>query len=103
MWWFLSVQNQNKQIYHYQIKSSDNLVFLLYSIVINENLFSVPPNLELEALFKRHFTQVEFFEGSVLNSDHLSRVKMEEADACVILANKYCLDSDAEDASNIMR
>lgn len=76
---------------------------MLYSIVINENLFSVPPNLELEALFKRHFTQVEFFEGSVLNSDHLSRVKMEEADACVILANKYCLDSDAEDASNIMR
>ena len=65
--------------------------------------FSVPPNLELEALFKRHFTQVEFFEGSVLNSDHLGRVKMEEADACVILANKYCLDSDAEDASNIMR
>nr|CAB3258057.1 calcium-activated potassium channel subunit alpha-1-like [Phallusia mammillata] len=66
-------------------------------------LHSVPPNLELEALFKRHFTQVEFFEGSVLNSNDLSRVKMEEADSCVILANKYCLDADAEDASNIMR
>ncbi|CAG5082524.1 Oidioi.mRNA.OKI2018_I69.PAR.g10148.t1.cds [Oikopleura dioica] len=63
----------------------------------------VPPNLELEALFKRHFTQVEFFEGSVLNSNDLSRVKMEEADGCVILANKYCQDADIEDASNIMR
>lgn len=64
---------------------------------------SIPPNLELEALFKRHFTQVEFFEGSVLNSNDLSRIKMEDADACVILANKYCQDADAEDASNIMR
>ena len=51
-------------------------------------LHCIPPNLELEALFKRHFTQVEFFEGSVLNSNDLSRVKMEEADGCVILANK---------------
>uniref|UniRef100_H2ZIB6 BK channel n=1 Tax=Ciona savignyi TaxID=51511 RepID=H2ZIB6_CIOSA len=66
-------------------------------------LHSIPPNLELEALFKRHFTQVEFFEGSVLNSNDLSRVKMEGADSCVILANKYCTDADAEDASNIMR
>lgn len=66
-------------------------------------LHSIPPNLELEALFKRHFTQVEFFEGTVLNSNDLARVKIEEADACVILANKYCQNSDAEDASNIMR
>jgi len=66
-------------------------------------LHCIPPNLELEALFKRHFTQVEFFEGSVLNSNDLSRVKMEEADGCVILANKYCQDADAEDGSNIMR
>ena len=66
-------------------------------------LHTIPPNLELEALFKRHFTQVEFFEGSVLNSNDLARVKMESADSCVILTNKYCQDSDAEDACNIMR
>jgi len=52
-------------------------------------LHTIPPSLELEALFKRHFTQVEFFEGSVLNSNDLARVKMESADSCVILANKY--------------
>ncbi|KAM6442100.1 calcium-activated potassium channel subunit alpha-1 isoform 4-T4 [Liasis olivaceus] len=66
-------------------------------------LHNISPNLELEALFKRHFTQVEFFQGSVLNPHDLARVKIESADACLILANKYCADPDAEDASNIMR
>uniref|UniRef100_A0A8C2AQF5 Calcium-activated potassium channel subunit alpha-1 n=1 Tax=Cyprinus carpio TaxID=7962 RepID=A0A8C2AQF5_CYPCA len=61
-------------------------------------------NVEIRgALFKRHFTQVEFYQGSVLNPHDLARVKIESADACLILANKYCADPDAEDASNIMR
>ncbi|XP_061793645.1 calcium-activated potassium channel subunit alpha-1a isoform X19 [Nerophis lumbriciformis] len=66
-------------------------------------LHNISPNLELEALFKRHFTQVEFYQGSVLNPHDLARVKIESAHACLILANKYCADPDAEDASNIMR
>ncbi|KAL2078597.1 hypothetical protein ACEWY4_026282 [Coilia grayii] len=66
-------------------------------------LHNISPNLELEALFKRHFTQVEFYQGSVLNPHDLARVKIESADACLILANKYCADPDPEDASNIMR
>ncbi|XP_075924825.1 calcium-activated potassium channel subunit alpha-1 isoform X2 [Petromyzon marinus] len=66
-------------------------------------LHSISPNLELEALFRRHFTQVEFYQGSVLNPLDLARVKIEAADACMIIANKYCPDPDAEDASNIMR
>ncbi|XP_058882357.1 calcium-activated potassium channel subunit alpha-1a isoform X7 [Acipenser ruthenus] len=66
-------------------------------------LHNISPNLELEALFKRHFTQVEFYQGSVLNPHDLARLKIEQADACLILANKYCPDPDAEDASNIMR
>ncbi|XP_069741566.1 calcium-activated potassium channel subunit alpha-1a isoform X5 [Narcine bancroftii] len=66
-------------------------------------LHNISPNLELEALFKRHFTQVEFFQGSVLNPHDLARVKIESSDACLILVNKYCPDPDAEDASNIMR
>lgn len=28
---------------------------------------------------------------------------MSEADACLIVSNKYCSDPDAEDAANIMR
>ncbi|KRZ91450.1 Calcium-activated potassium channel slo-1, partial [Trichinella sp. T8] len=66
-------------------------------------LHRVPPDLELEGLFKRHFTKVEFFQGTVMDSIDLSRVKVHKADACLILANKYSSDPDAEDAANIMR
>ncbi|XP_022106752.1 calcium-activated potassium channel subunit alpha-1-like isoform X4 [Acanthaster planci] len=61
------------------------------------------PDLELQALFKRHFTQLEFFQGSVLNSVDLEKVRLKEADACLVLCDKYNLDPDAEDAGNIMR
>ena len=30
-------------------------------------------------------------------------IKVKEADACLVLANKYCEDPDAEDAANILR
>lgn len=30
-------------------------------------------------------------------------LQVHEADACLVLANKYCQDPDAEDAANIMR
>ncbi|KAG8434970.1 hypothetical protein GDO86_013073 [Hymenochirus boettgeri] len=75
-------------------------------------LHNISPNLELEALFKRHFTQVEFYQGSVLNPHDLARVKEDtlfflfygiSCNICLFLANKYCADPDAEDASNIMR
>merc|ERR1712223_977774 len=62
-----------------------------------------PPDLELEGLFKRHFTTVKFFQGSIMSTPDLQRVKVHEADACLVLANKYCQDPDAEDAANIMR
>ncbi|VDO98626.1 unnamed protein product [Soboliphyme baturini] len=66
-------------------------------------LHRVPPDLELEGLFKRHFTKVEFFQGTVMDSIDLTRVKIDDCDACLVLANKYSSDPDAEDAANIMR
>lgn len=30
-------------------------------------------------------------------------LQIKDADACLVLANKYCEDPDAEDAANIMR
>jgi len=66
-------------------------------------LHRTPPGLELEGLIKRHFTTVTFFQGSIMNTVDLQRVKVHEADACLVLANKYCPDPDAEDAANIMR
>ncbi|KAI4492562.1 hypothetical protein M0804_002353 [Polistes exclamans] len=38
-----------------------------------------------------------------MNPIDLLRVKVHDADACLVLANKYCQDPDAEDAANIMR
>lgn len=38
-----------------------------------------------------------------MNPIDLNRVKVHDADACLVLANKYCQDPDAEDAANIMR
>ncbi|CAH1799940.1 unnamed protein product [Owenia fusiformis] len=66
-------------------------------------LHTEPPNLELEALMKRHYTHVRFYEGSVMVSEDLDRVKLKEADAVLLLANKHCDNPDAEDAANIMR
>uniref|UniRef100_A0A183BZP8 BK_channel_a domain-containing protein n=1 Tax=Globodera pallida TaxID=36090 RepID=A0A183BZP8_GLOPA len=38
-----------------------------------------------------------------MESNDLLRVKVDESDACLVLANKYSSDPDAEDAANIMR
>ena len=35
-----------------------------------------PPGLELEGLIKRHFTTVTFFQGSIMNTVDLQRVKV---------------------------
>uniref|UniRef100_A0A2K5P756 Calcium-activated potassium channel subunit alpha-1 n=1 Tax=Cercocebus atys TaxID=9531 RepID=A0A2K5P756_CERAT len=51
-------------------------------------LHNISPNLELEALFKRHFTQVEFYQGSVLNPHDLARVKRVSRWPCLILAKR---------------
>lgn len=40
--------------------------------------------------FYLHYIVVKYFQ-------------VHEADACLVLANKYCQDPDAEDAANIMR
>lgn len=47
-----------------------------------------PPDLELEGLIKRHFTTVEFFQGSVMNSIDLQRVKVEQADGKCISSSQ---------------
>jgi len=66
-------------------------------------LHRAEPDLEFEGLLKRQHTRVKYFQGSLMNAMDLERVKVHEADACLVLANKYCPDPDAEDAANIMR
>jgi len=66
-------------------------------------LHRAEPDLEFEGLLKRQHTRVKYFQGSLMNAVDLERAKVHEADACLVLANKYCQDPDAEDAANIMR
>ncbi|XP_062932794.1 potassium channel subfamily U member 1 [Cynocephalus volans] len=44
-----------------------------------------------------------FVSGSALKWEDLRRVAVEDAEACLIIANPLCSDSHAEDISNIMR
>jgi len=66
-------------------------------------LHRAEPDLEFEGLLKRQHTRVKYFQGSLMSAIDLERAKVHEADACLVLANKYCQDPDAEDAANIMR
>ena len=58
------------------------LVFLHYDktfivyFLHTDCLFSKNPDLELEALFKRHFTQVVFYKGTAMSTRDLERVKV---------------------------
>lgn len=48
----------------------------LHKNKINKKMHRKPPDLELEGLFKRHFTTVEFFQGTIMNPIDLQRVKV---------------------------
>lgn len=50
-----------------------------------------PGDLERAKVRSLHITEWEF-----INTSGISQIR--EADACLLLANKYCQDPDAEDA-----
>merc|ERR1719215_2094569 len=55
------------------------------------------PELEFEGFLKKRYPRVRYFQGSLMEAIDLERVQAEEADAIVILTNKYCQDPDEED------
>nr|XP_019603636.1 PREDICTED: potassium channel subfamily U member 1 [Rhinolophus sinicus] len=66
-------------------------------------LGEVLPSLELETIFKCYMAYTTFVSGSALKWEDLRRVAVESAEACLIIANPLCNDSQVEDTSNIMR
>uniref|UniRef100_H0W9N4 Potassium channel subfamily U member 1 n=1 Tax=Cavia porcellus TaxID=10141 RepID=H0W9N4_CAVPO len=66
-------------------------------------LGEVLPSLELETILKCNLAYTTFLFGSALKWNDLKRAAVEFAEACLILANPLCSDSQAEDTSNIMR
>lgn len=51
-------------------------ISIFKKIQIKCDILRKPPDLELEGLFKRHFTTVEFFQGTIMNPIDLQRVKV---------------------------
>lgn len=53
------------------------------------------PDLELEGLLKRHYTTVEFFQGTMMNAVDLERVKVAtgaiKKTAYIVISNAHCL------------
>lgn len=64
------------------------------------SIFS-PLQLEFIINFQKNsFLEKKFIQFKIMI---VTFFKVHEADACLVLANKYCQDPDAEDAANIMR
>ncbi|CAH8647106.1 unnamed protein product [Dicrocoelium dendriticum] len=61
------------------------------------------PDLQLQSILRLHFSRVKYFQGTVMDYVDLQRVRMDEADACLILASSTASDADQKDAANIMR
>ncbi|XP_077162491.1 potassium channel subfamily U member 1 isoform X2 [Paroedura picta] len=61
------------------------------------------PNLELETVFRCYSAYATFFQGSILKNEDLQRVRINDADACLILADTCSAKPYIEDTANIMR
>ena len=75
--------------------------YIYYHLLYNAFCFncSKSPDLELEALFKRHFTQVVFYKGTAMSTRDLQRTKVNSACAslkkmlltCIRFMQKKCV------------
>ncbi|XP_055332733.1 calcium-activated potassium channel slowpoke-like [Paramacrobiotus metropolitanus] len=62
-----------------------------------------PPDESMERLMKQFFNRADYRRGSILSALDINRVKLFEAAATLLVADKAAAESDAEDAVNIMR
>ncbi|OQV21010.1 Calcium-activated potassium channel slowpoke [Hypsibius exemplaris] len=84
-----------REFYHPDRDISDH-----FRIVI---LGDKPPDENMERLLKQFFNKADYRRGSILSLMDLNRVKLFEAAATLLVADKAAAESDAEDAVNIMR
>ncbi|CAD6241213.1 GSCOCG00009222001-RA-CDS, partial [Cotesia congregata] len=69
-----SVSHFLKDFLHEDREDVDVEVVFLHRYVTC--VFRKEPDLELEGLLKRHYTTVEFFQGTMMNAVDLERVKV---------------------------
>ncbi|CAF0722248.1 unnamed protein product [Didymodactylos carnosus] len=96
---FTSVENFLKDFLHEDRINSDE--FYDSDVLIADKKRTV--DFEFQALLKRHFTRVKYFDATVMDPVDLERIKIKRSETILILANKDASDPDGEDASNIMR
>ncbi|CAF1355878.1 unnamed protein product, partial [Didymodactylos carnosus] len=96
---FTSVENFLKDFLHEDRINSDE--FYDADVLIVDKKQTV--DFEFQALLKRHFTRVKYFDATVMDPVDLQRIKIKRCETILILANKDASDPDGEDASNIMR
>lgn len=61
--------------------------------------------MHIQTVYTELLMWLSFLNREITKDCHFpcSNIQVHEADACLVLANKYCQDPDAEDAANIMR
>ncbi|OQV15848.1 Calcium-activated potassium channel subunit alpha-1 [Hypsibius exemplaris] len=84
-----------QEFYHPDRDSSE-----FYRIVV---LSEQVPDEEMGSLQERYFSKLDYFKGSVMVMKDLNRVRLSDAKATLILADRTAPDVDADDAANIMR
>ena len=62
-----------------QLLPQDNNIPFFNLIFLELLYYRKPPDLELEGLFKRHFTTVKFYQGSIMSTPDLQRVKVHKS------------------------
>ena len=78
-----TVSNFLKDFLHEDRENVDvEVVFLhrslvRYKLVVNMLSFSSVPDLDLERLLKKRHTRVQYFQGSLMNSLDMERVKVD--------------------------
>jgi len=60
------------------------------------------PDYELKTVLKK-YNSIQYFRGSVLNTEDMTRVNMDTASAAILLCPNYSQNPDCEDESNVMR
>ena len=51
------------------------------------------PDYDLKVVMQKHYQQVKYFKGSVMNSKDLKCIRITKASAAIILSPNYCLNS----------
>lgn len=100
------MQTRRTSLERHDFLSVSLLIVLIWEGLGTSIILFIPTDASLE--LKLSILSIEWWLRPIPNATGLmvallTLAQVHEADACLVLANKYCQDPDAEDAANIMR